>query len=400
MKKTLIAVAAAAALTATSAFAEITFGSWIRVLAAPVASDGEDVVAGMTNSWGYGARTARIDINGVSEDGKAGFIMGVYGDVNDAYGLGDNHLIWVKPVDMVKLSVGKFDSSYNGLRGDFCYGSWNWMRPDNRIVDDEGLTFSGVSAGSGLEIEVTPIEGLMLMANVPLTVNFGGETADDKGNPEAATKAEDTYKSSQIALAYSIDGIGKFKAQWIGKNKTTTVLGKDYDYTGDVEVAFDLTAVENLYATVGAAFGIMDSDYDADTVKTKVAAGVSYQFSDAFKLSVSGGVKIFNDDCLGKKGDEDKIFFAGAGVDYVLMDGLTANADIRFASIGYGKDGDDSSIAFLVGVNKSVSSNGSLGVGFQGATNGVSYCNGSLNDISKDSDSFIWAIPVSVSIWF
>ena len=50
MKKTLIAVAAAAALTATSAFAEITFGAWLRVLASPVASTGEEVVAGMENS--------------------------------------------------------------------------------------------------------------------------------------------------------------------------------------------------------------------------------------------------------------------------------------------------------------------------------------------------------------
>ena len=66
MKKTLIAVAAAAALTATSAFAEITFGAWLRTLTAPVASNGEDTVVGTANSWGWGARTARIDINGVS----------------------------------------------------------------------------------------------------------------------------------------------------------------------------------------------------------------------------------------------------------------------------------------------------------------------------------------------
>ena len=40
MKK-LIGTAVLAALVATSAFAEITFGAWLRVLAAPVAYDGE-----------------------------------------------------------------------------------------------------------------------------------------------------------------------------------------------------------------------------------------------------------------------------------------------------------------------------------------------------------------------
>ena len=139
MKKTLIAVAAAAALTATSAFAEITFGAWLRVLGSPIASTGEEVVAGMENSWGWGARTARIDINGVSEDGKAGFSMGVYNDVYDGLGTGDRFNLWVKPTDTVKISIGKYDSPDNGLRGDLCYGSWNWLRPYNWAFDGEEI---------------------------------------------------------------------------------------------------------------------------------------------------------------------------------------------------------------------------------------------------------------------
>ena len=73
---------------------------------------------------------------------------------------------------------------------------------------------------------------------------------------------------------------------------------------------------------------------------------------------------------------------------------------------------DEGAISFLVGVNKSVGSNGSIGIGFQGATNncglvtndgsgivgGKSYTAG--EDGNSDNDNFVWAIPVSVSVWF
>ncbi|WP_288567639.1 porin [uncultured Treponema sp.] len=417
MKKTLIAVAAAAALTATSAFAEITFGAWLRVLASPVASTGEDIIAGVQNSWGWGARTARININGTSEDGKAGFVMGVYNDFESGLGQGDDAYLWVKPVDTVKVSVGKFDSPTNGLRGDFCYGSWNWLRPGNWVRDGEGLTFDGIWR-SGLMVEADPMEGLHAFAVIPMSSSY--------------KSAEETYRNIQVGFGYTIEGVGKLKAQFIGdygyttKNKpastyhfdTETGTGtldddvaydKDQDKTtGQIGVAFDITAIENLYVTVGARFGIADKDYAPDYLKMEFSAGASYQVSETMKFSVDGDYKQFQ-----KKfnKDDDSLFSVGAGVDFTVMDGLAAVADVRYMSNKYGKDGDDGAISFLVGVNKSVSSNGSLGIGFQGATNG---CGLVMNDgtgikagqsytLGKDGgdgDEFVWAIPVSVSVWF
>ena len=397
MKKTLIAVAAAAALTATSAFAEITFGAWLRTLTAPVASNGEDIVVGTANSWGWGARTARIDINGVSEDGKAGFAMNVFNDMSMDISAGDRAVLWVKPVDMVKISVGKYDSPDNGLRGDFCYGSWNWLRPYNWSYDGEGLTFDGIWR-KGMMIEADPIEGLHAFVVIPM---------EDKNAASYYKKAEDTYRNVQVGFGYSIEGVGKFKAQYIGDDSYTTDADGDRDETkttGQIGVAFDLTAVENLYVTVGARFGIADKDYVPDYLKMAFTAGVSYQVSDVMKFSVDGGYKQYQDDCKGKAGDlKDNEFFVGAGVDYTIMDGLNLAADVRYMNIGYGKDKDDGAISFLVGVNKSVSSNGSLGVGFQGSTNGCGFVqsNGSgLVAGGDDGDDFVWAIPVSVSVWF
>ena len=419
MKKTLIAVAAAAALTATSAFAEITFGAWLRVLATPVASTGKDVIAGVENSWGWGARTARININGTSEDGKAGFVMGVYNDFESGLGQGDDAYLWVKPVDTVKVSVGKFDSPTNGLRGDFCYGSWNWLRPFNWVRDGEGLTFDGIWR-SGLMVEADPMEGLHAFAVIPMSSSY--------------KSAEETYRNIQVGFGYTIEGVGKLKAQFIGdygyttKNKTdgyeldkytsTGVVTKEkevaYDKdqdktTGQIGVAFDITAIENLYVTVGARFGIADKDYAPDYLKMEFSAGASYQVSETMKFSVDGDYKQYQDKVLG--GGDDSLFSVGAGVDFTVMDGLAAVADVRYMSNNYGKKGDDGAISFLVGVNKSVSSNGSLGIGFQGATNG---CGLVMNDgtgieagksytLGKDGgdgDEFVWAIPVSVSVFF
>ena len=422
MKKTLIAVAAAAALTATSAFAEITFGAWLRVLGSPIASTGEEVVAGMENSWGWGARTARIDINGVSEDGKAGFSMGVYNDVYDGLGTGDRFNLWVKPTDTVKISIGKYDSPDNGLRGDLCYGSWNWLRPYNWAFDGEGLTFDGIWR-KGLMVEADPIDGLHLFAVIPM----------DKQNTYYHT-AEWTYRNAQVGFGYAIEGVGKLKAQWIGDWSYTTKADSDGNAnaevdetktTGQIGVAFDLNAVENLYVTVGARFGIADKDEVPNYLKMAFTAGASYQVSEQMKFSVDGGYIQYQDDCTARN-DElvDNVFFVGAGVDYTIMDGLSLAADVRYMSNGkgaekvenfkgFGKDGDEGAISFLIGVNKSVGSNGSLGVGFQGATNGcglvtaggdsnglVAGYNPVSGTVTGDGDEFVWAIPVSVSVWF
>ena len=408
MKKTLIAVAAAAALTATSAFAEITFGAWLRSITG-VASNGEDIVTGTSNSWG-GIRPSRLNVAGTSEDGNAGFKLDIYfnakkaqtvnadgtfGESTQVLEVGDNAYIWVKPASSVQLALGKFDGGETGLRGDLCYGSWNWLRPYNWGFDGEGLTFDGIWR-KGMMIEADPIEGLHAFVVIPM---------EDAKADSYYKKAEDTYRNVQIGFGYAIDGVGKLKAQFIGDDSYTTDAEGDRDETkttGQIGVAFDLNAVENLYVTVGARFGIADKDYRPDYLKMAFTAGASYQVSDAMKFSVDGGYKQYQDKTVGKDGDKkDNEFFVGAGVDYTIMDGLNLAADVRYKNIGYGKEGDDGAISFLVGVNKSVSSNGSLGIGFQGATNGCGFVqSGGKGLVANEADDFVWAIPVSVSVWF
>ena len=444
MKKTLIAVAAAAALTATSAFAEITFGAWLRSITG-VASNGEDILTGTSNSWG-GIRPSRVNVAGTSEDGNAGFKLDVYfnatkaqtvnadgtfGGSTQVLEVGDNAYIWVKPASSVQLALGKFDGGETGLRGDFCYGSWNWLRPGNWIAEDEGLTFRG-SHTDGLMAKITPVDGLVAVIQLPVyNGTWGGynnayqkETVIDGEKIDSKYTIEDTFKNGMYAAAYSIEGLGTLKAGYFGsyaeKNKKSTKkvivaknednyesvgklleskeildpAAKDSKQIGTVNVAFDLNAVENLYVTVGAFFGIADKEYKADNEKIKFTAGASYQVSDAMKFSVSGGYVQFQDKCTGKDKKDDSAFGIGAGVDYVIMDGLNAAADLRYKSNAGGDS--DGAISFLVGVTKNVSSNGYIGVGFQGATNG----NGLTGISANKNDDFVWAVPVALSVWF
>ena len=406
MKKTLIAVAAAAALTATSAFAEITFGAWLRVITG-VGSNGEDVVMGTTNSWG-GVRPARLNAAGTSEDGKAGFKLDFYFENDEIWGhdynirIGDNGYLWVKPIDQIQLSIGKFDGGETGFRGDFCYGSWNWLRPYNWIVEDEGLTFRG-SHKDGLMARITPIDNLVVLVQLPvMSAKWGGNNAGYVAKTEtedAKNTAADVFKNAAYMASYSIEGVGTLKAGFFGADDEKTVEGKKYNQTGTVNVAFDLNAIENLYVTVGAFFDIADKEMGAWHEKMKFTAGASYQVSDAMKFSVSGGYVKYMDKCdwLGNK---DNAFQIGAGVDYVIMDGLTLNADVRYKNVGYGKDKDDGSVSFLAGVVKSVGGNASLQAGFQGSTNGCGLVQADTGIPAVEKDDFVWAIPVGLSVFF
>ena len=409
MKKTLIAVAAAAALT-TSAFAEITFGAWLRVLAAPVASDGDETVTAMGNSWGYGARVARLNVNAVAEDGNAGFDMGIYNDLNDGLSTGDQWSIWTKPVEQVKLSFGKYDN--NTLRGDLCYGSWNWLRPTSSwYVEDEGLLMSG-NGGKGALIEVTPMEGLYIQALIPIDTT--------------KQKAEDVYKNARGGFAYNIDGIGKIKGQVILNNTPEKAATKDvYGWKDDdenpvtppvwivvteaaaasdsaldktIEAEFDLVAVENLWAGFGAKFNLWDEDDNhKEDEKIKLALGASYQVNDQIKVTASGAFFMYTE----KKDDGgvDPRFQLGAGIDYSFGNGINLAADVRYLSKKNDVDNTDH-LAFLVGATKGISSNGYVGVGFQAQTNSGTWANTVIKGEEAKGDKLTWAIPVAMSVWF
>ena len=411
MKK-LIGTVAVAALLASAAFAELNFGAWLKNLAGVVASDGDDINAGITNPWGSW-RAARLGASFVSEDEKFGMEMGLAWE-NGAPGFFGNNLMWVQPWDFLKVSVGAFDN-WTGLRGDLVFGSWGWLRPNNAIRWGEGITFSPC-LGSGLLLELFPVDGLQIAVGVPYSAEY--------------TAVEDVYRNANIAAAYTIGDAAKIKVQWIGKSADKKAEGVYYDgkFVDDLdefpfnpgtadgwldddnnvfnpskltyekasggvlntfEIAFDLTAVDNLFLTVGAALDIAE---ESDDNEYTISLGASYNITDTFALFLDGSVAIPGDS------DLDPMFGAALGINVGLTDSLGLDAEVRW--LHQGEDADI--VSFLVGLNYSVSSGAGLGLGFQGLVAGK---NAVLADSNKPTfpalaDKFSWAVPIYCTINF
>lgn len=421
MKKTLIAIAAAAAVT-TSAFAEITFGAWGRGVLAPIASNGDGTQAFYSTSWGGQPRIG-FEINGVSDN--VGFRVTMNADSGEKVEIHDEAKIWVKPADFIKVTAGKIQN--NTLYGNWCYGSWNWLRPS--FIDDEGITF-GRFEDKGMQIELFPVEGLYLAVGVPLKNNGWGtgdwaytaETAENKPNEgKYVQDVGEAYRASVVHAAYTIAGVGKIKAGYYGSNKV-------YDYTdpktkktsseyqkGKIEAAFesrgDNALVDGLGFEVGVAYNLTDKDYlDVTNLKddTKIALGVSYNGIENVGFTASGAVFIPKNTDKQKEGTseeyENKLWVrAGAGVDYTIADaGITINADVRLQTARTSTG--DTSIGFLVGAAKGFS-NGKIGIGFQAATKGGFVGGlkgrGEVAGVKgKDDDKLTWCVPVTLEYWF
>ena len=401
MKK-LIGTAMLAALLATSAFAELSMGAWVRTVVAPVAGNGDDVLAGWQNSWGWGVRAARISFNWTSDDEKVGMMYDIFGD-NFKPVIGDYAAGWWKPADWVKFMVGKIDNGYT-MRSDVCYGSWDWIRPGNWVHDDEGITFQLGTMAAGLQVELFPVEGLQILARLPLPVDKTekmsisipndqydektGELKDpfvanieDKSSTSTYGEAYKLYGNGTVAVGYTIGDIGTIKAAFFGEYDESGAKKK----YGTVNVAFDLTAVENMFLTVGVRIPVAEEIAKGNT-QVLPSLGFSYQILDNFRIALTAAADI--------KKTNDPTISAGVGINYGFTDTLGLVADFRY----WGDlEADKTQLSFMVGIDYNFSGNGQLGIGFQGTTEGKGFSGGF--DPYK-SDSFCWAVPVKFGYWF
>lgn len=382
MKK-IISVLTGLALVAGAAMADgITFGSWGRGLWNVAANSGDDVVTDMHQSWGGAAPRTGISVSGSTEN--VGFAVDMFANGANGIDLGDNALIWVKPIEQIKIVAGKKDQ--NELRGDAAFGLWNWDRIGavNAMVL-EGWTFPDVFDGEGVAVIAYPIDGLTVGAGIPLSLSGAGATL------------ENTYAhGANYAAAYAIDGIGTVKAAYMTKaDGTSRDAKKDSTSYGVIAAAFDLTMVDGLYATVGAQIPTASvNEFDS----TIVNAYARYSL-DALAVHLAVGTKLNTVD--NSKTDDSKYdgnlgFAIGAGADYSLDNGIGFFGDVRYANGVYMKNtsADKSDcLTFGLGVEKNFS-NGKIGIAFEGATNNKG------RYPLKDNDAFAWEIPVKVEYCF
>ena len=394
MKK-IISVLTGLALVAGAAMADgITFGSWGRGLWNVAANSGDDVVTDMHQSWGGDAPRTGISVSGSTEN--VGFAVDMFAN-GSGISLGDNALIWVKPIEQIKIVAGKKDQ--NELRGDAAFGLWNWDRigaANDDVMGLEGWTFPDVFDGNGVAVIAYPIDGLTVGAGIPLSLSGAGATL------------EDTYAhGANYAAAYAIDGVGTIKAAYMTKATAKDKDGKDKDY-GVIAAAFDLTMVDGLYASVGAqiptahVFTSLDlknpMNPKVTDVPTVVNAYARYSL-DALAVHLAVGTKLNTFD-TNKDKREDRFdgnlgFAIGAGADYSLDNGIGFFGDVRYANGIYmaNTSADKSDCLTLgLGVEKNFS-NGKIGIAFEGATNGK-------GRYTYEDNAFAWEIPVKVEYCF
>ena len=390
MKK-IISVLTGLALVAGAAMADgITFGSWGRGLWNVAANSGADVVTDMHQSWGGAAPRTGISVSGSTEN--VGFAVDMFAN-GSGISLGDNALIWVKPIEQIKIVAGKKDQ--NELRGDAAFGLWNWDRIGAvNAMGLEGWTFPDVFDGDGVAVIAYPVDGLTVGAGIPLSLSGAGATL------------ENTYAhGANYAAAYAIDGVGTIKAAYMTKATAKDLDLKDKDY-GVIAAAFDLTMVDGLYASVGAQIPTAHVFFEPKSLDDKlkdeptvVNAYARYSL-DALAVHLAVGTKLNTFD-LNKTKKEDAAdgnvgFAIGAGADYSLDNGIGFFGDVRYANGIYmaNTSADKSDCLTLgLGVEKNFS-NGKIGIAFEGATNNKG------RYPLKDNDAFAWEIPVKVEYRF
>jgi len=364
MKKAL-AILMIFALVASVAFAEVSIGAWGRGIFVPVQANnhGDDNMTSVQRTWDGGNWTtydqdamARIGFTVAGNSDNVGFQVDLRAD--GALELNDVAKIWVKPMDMVTLTMGQyFDDT---LRGNTAFGSFDWLRAYGNN-NGEDITFTRISSSAnnknyevdpGFLITARPVDALFV------AVNFA----------DAYGLTENLFNKIQVQFGYDIDGIGLFRAQYYSQE-----LGDDADAT--MEVAFKLTMVENLYADFGFRMFLNDDPGALGEAKEKDVSAYAKYSMDAIVLHAQTIFKLM---------DDDNAYTFGAGVDYDMGDGIGVQADVHYFNDVWGKQtAGETAITFFAGVKKGFS-NGLVGAGFQ----------------VESSDETAWAIPVRMEYWF
>ena len=371
MKK-IVGTIAAIALAASSAFAGANFGmGFNRGFFTPFAWDGE-AKADISTSWGNAPRIG-ASFSAASED------VGVVADVkfdNGGVAVNDNAYIWVKPASWLKIQIGQsFDDT---LRGNACFGTWDWLRPGNILGED--LTSTRVCANPlagahaplvGAIVMVDPIEGLHITASVPV---YGLAKKSDTdptlvSTGYVANTWESIAKSMQVAAGYTIPDVMQIKAQWIGNGANG----------GVINAAVALKAVEGMTLDVGAFYNTASTAAQPVTISAFWGMGF-----DALSVNVNAKVDL-------KDADNATKVAAGAGVGYDFGNGLSCGADVRYSQSFKANENIDPKIAFAAWLDKGIA-NGTLGVAVQGALKT------GIRDFA--ASDFTVAVPVRVQCFF
>lgn len=368
---------AAFALVGAGLFADgVSVGGWGRAVFLPyVSQTGGDAQTTIANSYGS---TPEYDVNVVGTTANAGFEYDFKYTFGTSISTGNNAFAWVNPVDGVRLAVGTIKDWT--MQGNGTFGDWDFLRFS---YAGENLTFTRVNV-SGAELSYT--QG-------PLFV-YG---ALDKLAGAAPYKFFELAQIASFGASYKLDNLGTLKAQSLGGVNASKAL---YEI---VNVAFDYTAIDGLWASAGVFVNTDSVDHpfgnDSGYLPTVNITGL-YRV-DATASYTLGAAKLngLGEYIVHQAGDPS--LELGAGVDYALDDGVTLVSDVRYMNKTAGVaelKATDAVMGGFVGVKKSLGA-GTVGLGLAYSTSTfATWGNGLV--ANDDPTKAHFAIPVRVEYSF
>jgi len=232
--------------------------------------DTDPVSAG---GWPGGLRRARVSASGQNEEGTFGawFRFETYGFHKEVqpWDSGLTYLegyAWWKPVDQIKLTLGRNGDGWLGKDGVTGWGFYQ-VAGDTDVVhegwkftDNGGVSFYGgwgSGGNGGALLEVTPFE--------PLTVSFAIPFAD-------GDEAKNVYRKLHAQAVYNLGSIGEVALTYRGGlNVDAATASKLWAY-------FGIKAIDNLGIDLGVGYSIPVKDDAGNTYKNPVALGLGVNF--------------------------------------------------------------------------------------------------------------------------
>jgi hypothetical protein len=370
------------ALAAAGLFAEgFTVGGWGRAVLIPcvLQKDG-NFLATIGNSYG---NAPEFDISVVGNTPNIGFEYD-FRYTGGTIETGNNAFVWGSPVDGLRLALGKIIDWT--MMSNATFGDWEFLRLS---YTGENFTFCRVNTNGA---ELSYAQG-PLFAYAALDGIFYGAA----GGP-AAFALGDILKHSYAGAGYKIGDIGTLKAQTLGFANSDDGL---YEI---VNVAFDLTGVDNLWASAGAYLNTdsVDHLFGNDAGQSTGADSVlGWIRADAVAEYTLGAAKLhaLAEYVARKKGGPNLEF--GLGADYALDFGVTLLGDVRYLNKAAGAQqlGAGNAVAGgFLGANMAFGS-GNVGIGVSYSTSTFATWGKSLVT-DDDPNKAHFAVPIRVDYSF
>jgi hypothetical protein len=294
MKK-LIAISIVLVLLGPAVFAEVAVSAGVHGVFVPIEVEAiknadDNVNAGSIIGWGSDqARYAQITFAGETDDGKAGFKtqLNVNENVN-IISLDDWAGAWVKPIDQIRLTVGRYQQ--DDIRG--AIGANDGWALAALAAKGEDNIFSRFTGNIGALLDIYPVPGLGIHFNIS---DLAG-TAYAGGGPNGITPAYRVYERFQLGVSYELEGLGLIRAQYLnadadgfntrdedkslagsGASVDPVLLAND-DFSAfkasgrRIEAAFKFTAIEGLTLDVGVKVPFRFKAADDDHALLQAAA--------------------------------------------------------------------------------------------------------------------------------